>query len=410
MGWAALHVTGGPVPAGKSSSRLIPTGDDHRVTPAELFFDLVFVYAITQVTALMAAPAHLTTGHLFASLVVLALLWWCWTCYAWLGNVVRADTGGLLAVLVAVMAVVLVVSLAIPEVYADRSGGVYAPLVFVLCYGAVRLLHLVAYWLSAPEDQALRATLRRIALTSVAPPFALLLVGTAFHGKVQILIWAAAMLIDYSMVFMTRGSGWRVASPGHFAERHGLIVIIALGESIVALGVGMAGYALTGPVIIAATLGILIAAAMWWMYFRKVSEPAEHRLVELEGDERTKLATDAYTYLHMPMIAGVVLTALGVKTALHQIADTKHYDLAEPLHGVVAFALPGGVGLYLLACAAILARVSGRGSLVLLIGGGLCLVAGPLMTVLPALAALALLAAAVAGMAALHSRMARSTV
>ncbi|WP_199551446.1 low temperature requirement protein A [Streptomyces sp. N35] len=393
------------MPAGKSSSHLIPTGDDHKVTPAELFFDLVFVYAITQVTAMMAD--HTTAGRIAGSLVVLALLWWCWCCFSWLGNVVRADAGALFAVLVAVMGVMLVVSFALPEVYADQHGGVDAPLVFVLCYGVVRLLHLVSYWISAPDDPALRSTVRRIALTSVAPPFALLLVGAAFDGRTQILIWAGAMVLDYAMVFLTRGSGWRVASPGHFAERHGLIVIIALGESIVAMGVGMRDYALTVPVIAAAALGILVVAGMWWMYFRKVAEPAEHRIARAEGAERTKLASEVYTYLHLPLIAGIVLCALGMKIALHQIADTKHYDLSEPLHGIVAWALPGGVGLYLLASAAILARVSGRGSLVLLVGGGLCLVGGPLVTVVPALVALALLGAAVAGMAALHSRVAR---
>ncbi|SDK17580.1 low temperature requirement protein A [Streptomyces indicus] len=393
------------MPAGSSSSRLIPTGDDHRVTPAELFFDLVFVYAITQVTALMADRT--SAGRIAGSLVVLALLWWCWCCFAWLGNVVRADAGALFAVLVAVMAVMLVVAFAIPEVYGDRVGGVDAPLVFVLCYGAVRLLHLVSYWISAPGDARLRATVRRIALTSVAPPFALLLVGAAFDGAVQILIWAAAMLLDYAMVFLTRGSGWRVASPAHFAERHSLIVIIALGESIVAMGVGMAGYPLTWPLIAAAVCGLMVAAGLWWMYFRKVSEPAEHRLAQVQNEERTKLASEVYTYLHLPVIAGIVLTALGAKSAMHQIADTGHYELSEPLHGIVAWALSGGVGLFLLASAAVLARVSGQGSLVLLVGGGVCLVSGPVVAAVPALVALALLAAAVAGMAALHSRVAR---
>ena len=151
----------------RERARMVATGDDHRVTPAELFFDLVFVYAITQVTALMAAaPSPL---RVVGGMVVLALLWWCWCCFAWLGNVVRADSGALFAVLVTVMAVVLIVSLAVPEVLADAPGGLSAPLVFVLCYGAVRVLHLASYWLSSPGDPALRATLRRTALVSVVP-------------------------------------------------------------------------------------------------------------------------------------------------------------------------------------------------------------------------------------------------
>lgn len=174
---------------------MIATDDSHRVTPAELFFDLVFVYAITQVTALMAADP--TPLRLLGAMVVLALLWWCWCCFAWLGNVVRADSGAMFAVLVAVMTVVLVVSLTVPEVYDDAPGGLPAPLLFVLCYGAVRILHLVSYWISSPGDDVLRATLRRTALLSVAPPFVLLLVGSALTGVAQVLVWIGAVLIDY---------------------------------------------------------------------------------------------------------------------------------------------------------------------------------------------------------------------
>ncbi|MGW3414487.1 low temperature requirement protein A [Streptomyces sp. NPDC000888] len=370
------------------------TEGGHRVTPAELFFDLVFVYAITQVTALMAADP--TAQRLLGAGVVLALLWWCWCCFAWLGNVVRADSGPMFGVLIAVMAVVLVVSLTVPEVYTDAPGGLDTPLVFVLCYGAVRILHLVTYWLSDREDQALHATLRRTALLSVAPPFALLLVGSAFTGITQILIWLGAVLIDYLGIYITGSSGWRVASPGHFSERHGLIVIIALGESIVAIGVGVSGLPLNAPVLLAAPAGLLVVAGLWRLYFRRLSEPAEHRLAALEGDDRTRFARDVYTFLHLPLVAGVVLTALGMKKALQQVADTDHYDLSEPLHGVVAWALTGGVGIFVLAAAAILLRTTGRASPVLAAGGLVLLCAGPAVAVVPALLALTVLAAVTA--------------
>ena len=383
---------------------MIATEGSHRVTPAELFFDLVFVYAITQVTALMAAdPSAL---RMVGAAVVLALLWWCWCCFAWLGNVVRADSGAMFAVLVAVMAVVLVVSLTVPEVYDDLPGGLYAPLVFVLCYGAVRILHLVTYWISSPGDQALHATLRRTALLSVAPPFALLLVGSSLTGVAQVLVWLGAVAIDYFGIYLTGSSGWRVASPGHFAERHGLIVIIALGESIVAIGVGVADLPISTPVLAATAAGVLVVAGLWRLYFRQISESAEHRLTELDGDDRTRLARDAYTFLHLPLVAGIVLTALGMKTVLHQVADGEHYDLSEPLHGVVAWALAGGVGIFLLAAAAILLRTGGRRSLVLIVGGLSCLCAGLVVVLIPALLALALLAAAVTAMVVLHSRSA----
>lgn len=375
-------------------SRMAATEGGHRVTPAELFFDLVFVYAITQVTALMAADP--TAQRLLGAGVVLALLWWCWCCFAWLGNVVRADSGPMFGVLIAVMAVVLVVSLTVPEVYTDEPGGLDTPLVFVLCYGAVRILHLVTYWLSDREDQALHATLRRTALLSVAPPFALLLVGSAFTGITQILIWLGAVLIDYLGIYITGSSGWRVASPGHFSERHGLIVIIALGESIVAIGVGVSGLPLNAPVLLAAPAGLLVVAGLWRLYFRRLSEPAEHRLAALEGDDRTRFARDVYTFLHLPLVAGVVLTALGMKKALQQVADTDHYDLSEPLHGVVAWALTGGVGIFVLAAAAILLRTTGRASPVLVAGGLALLCAGPAVAVVPALLALTVLAAVTA--------------
>jgi low temperature requirement protein LtrA len=383
-------------------ARLTPTADDHKVTPAELFFDLVFVYAITQVTALMADDP--TALRLLGGMVVLALLWWCWCCFAWLGNVVRADSGGLFAVLVAVMAVVLIVSMTVPEVYRDAPGGLPAPLLFVLCYGAVRVLHLTTYWLSDPDDKALRATLRRTALLSVLPPFALLLLGAAFEGVPRILIWLSAVAIDYAGIFITGKSGWKVASPAHFSERHGLIVIIALGESIVAIGVGVTGYPVTVPVLVAASLGLLVAAALWHLYFHGVSEPPEHRLAELTGDARTVLARDVYTFLHLPLVAGVVITALGMKKTLHQVADTSHYGLSEPLHGMPAWALAGGAGLFLLGSAAILLRTTGRRSPSLLIGGTACLAVGPAVTLIPALAALAALAVTLTGLLLLHGR------
>lgn len=387
-------------------TRLTPTADGHKVTPAELFFDLVFVYAITQVTALMAADP--TALSLLGGMVVLALLWWCWCCFAWLGNVVRAYSGAMFAVLVSVMAVVLVVSLTVPDVYdeahADVPGGLPAPLLFVACYGAVRVLHLATYWLSAPDDEALRATLRRTALLSVLPPFTLLLVGAAFDGATRILIWLAAVIIDYAGIFVTGRKGWRLASPAHFSERHGLIVIIALGESIVAIGVGVTGYPVSAPVVAAAALGLLTVAALWRLYFHGVSEQAEHRLAQLTGDDRTVLARDTYTFLHLPLVAGVVITALGMKKTLQQVADTHHYGLAEPLHGMPAWALAGGTGLFLLGAAAIRRRTTGRHTPVLIAGGAVCVAAGPLVALVPALAALAALAATVTALLLLHGR------
>ncbi|MFF5970974.1 low temperature requirement protein A [Streptomyces sp. NPDC012769] len=391
---------------GKERSRLVATEDDHKVTPAELFFDLVFVYAITQVTALMAAAP--SPVRVVGAMAVLALLWWCWCAFAWLGNVVRADSGALFAVFVTVMTVVFVVSLDVPEVFADAPGGLPAALVFVVCYGAVRVLHLVSYWLSGRGDTALRATLRRTALSSVLPPLVLLLVGCAYEGNVRLLLWLGAVAIDYGGIYVTGSSGWRVNSPGHFAERHGLILMIALGESFLAMGVGVSGFPLTVTVIGACAAGLVLAAGLWALYFRRIGEVAEHRLAARDGDDRTRFARDVYTFLHLPLVAGVVLCALGMKKVLTQVADTGHYDLAEPLHGTVAWSLTGGVGVFLLGAAAIVLRSSGPRPVALLVGGVCCLVAGPLVALVPALLSLVALALAVTGLVGLHGRAGRA--
>ncbi|MCX3060794.1 low temperature requirement protein A [Streptomyces beihaiensis] len=401
---------------------MVATTDDHAVTTAELFFDLVFVYAITQVTGLMAAhPVPVRVG---GAMVVLALLWWCWSCFAWLGNVVRADSGPVFAVLVTVMAVVFIVSLEVPSVYGQGLGhglgpghehvhgsdGLPSAFVFVVCYGLVRLLHLVSYWISAPEDTALRATLRRTALISVAPPFVLLLIGAAYQGTARLSLWAAAVVLDYAGVFITAtgASGWRVRSAGHFSERHGLIVIIALGESIVAMGVGVSGYPLTGPVVAACVAGLLYAAALWWLYFKEFGPAAEERVAELDGSARMRVARDVYTYLHLVLVAGIVIGALGVKKVLTDVAATGRHGLAEPLHGVVAWALSGGAGLFLLGAWAITLRATGRGSTTLLVAGVCGLAAGPLTAHVPALAALWALALAVTAVVAATVRASRS--
>ncbi len=152
-------------------------------------------------------------------------------------------------------------------------------------------------------------------------------------------VWALALALDMSGPYLFGSEGWKLV-PGHFAERHGLIIIIALGESIVAIGVG-AGTSLTWGIAAAAALGIALAAAMWWLYFDVVALVSARRLARApEGRERNELARDSYSYLHFPMVAGIVLFALGLKKTLG--------DVGDPLELVPAFALLGGVAIYLL--------------------------------------------------------------
>jgi low temperature requirement protein LtrA len=162
-------------------------------------------------------------------------------------------------------------------------------------------------------------------------------------------LWVVALAVDYLGVLIGRGQGWRV-SPAHFAERHGLIVIIALGESIVAIGVGAAGVSLTPGIVSAAILGIVVIAALWWAYFDVYAVQAQRQLSETSGANRARIARDYYSYLHLPMIAGIVLFALGLKKTLEQIGD--------PLASVPAVALCAGLSLCFLSHVALRVRSS----------------------------------------------------
>ena len=366
----------------------------HRVTPTELFFDLVFVYAITQVTELLSTDPG--GERMVQGVVVLCLLWWCFCCFAWLGNAVRADLGRLRWVLLAVMGLLFVIALAVPEAYDDLPGGLNGPLVFVTCYLAIRLLHLSAYQISDPGNRGLRTVLLR-SLTSLLISTAFLYAGALVGGHGQIPLWVVGFGVDFIGIYLTGSSGWEVRAPGHWAERHGLIVIIALGESIVATGLGAVEEPVSTALIAAALLALALSATLWWLYFNGLQQGAERRLEELEGRARTALARDGYTYLHLPLVGGVVILALGLRTTLGQIADVEHYDLSEPLHGVVAWALGGGVGLYLVGLAGFRMRVTGTlrvhpADVI----GVLLLVAWPIVERVPALGALAGLSVLVA--------------
>jgi low temperature requirement protein LtrA len=304
---------------------------EHRVTPLELFFDLVFVLAITQVTAMLADDP--TWQGLARGMLVLGALWWSWSAYAWLTNTVDADEGGTRLAMLSAMAAMLVVAIAVPGAFNENA------LEFGLAYAFVRAMHLVLYVRAAGHTALRSATLRMVATSS--PAVVLILAASFFDGAVQGAIWAAALLLDYGGIALGRGRGWTLFHPHHFAERYGLIVLIALGESIVAIGIGASSTTELAPAeIAAALLGAVLVSALWWTYFDTTAIVAERRLASLEGVERVRLARDSYSYLHLPLIAGVVLLALGIKKTL---AET-----GAPLAEVPAIALCGGVALYLL--------------------------------------------------------------
>ncbi|PPK97205.1 low temperature requirement protein LtrA [Kineococcus xinjiangensis] len=320
--------------------------ESHRVTTLELFFDLVFVFGFTQVTALMAAD--LSPVGALRGLVLLALLWWAWSSYSWLGNQAHADEGAVRLTMIAAMGVMFVVALSIPESFSDMPGGVPAPVVFALGYGAVRFLHLGCYLVAAGGDRGLR---RQVLVTAgpVAAAVALLVAGALAGPPFQLPLWALALLVDYGGIWVAGTSGWRLPSPVHFAERHGLILIVALGESLMAIGVGVTGRPLTPAVLAASLAGVAVAVCLWWLYFDVVAHVAEGVLASAQGEARSRLARDSYTYLHFPMVVSVIFIALGMKKVLQYVSDSEHHTLADALTGLPLIALYGGVALHLLA-------------------------------------------------------------
>jgi low temperature requirement protein LtrA len=346
-----------------------------RVTPLELFFDLVFVLALTQCTALMAADP--TWTGLAQGLLVLGVLWWSWVGYAWLTSVVDPEEGAVRLVMFAAMAAMLVAALCVPGAFGDDA------LLFACAYGVVRAAQLALFILASRDDPALRRSVLGLAGGS-ALGVGLLVAASGLDGWAQGALWALALLLDMGEPFIASAEGWSLEHPSHFAERHGLIIIIALGESIVAIGVG-AGTAVDAGVVAAAVLGITVAAAFWWLYFDVVALLSERALAGLPpGRERNERARDAYSYIHFPMVAGIVLSALGLKKTIG--------DVGGELDTVAAFAMLGGTAVYLLAHVAHRYRNIRTVNNHRLVSALLALALIPVAVELPALATLAILA------------------
>jgi low temperature requirement protein LtrA len=330
------------------------------VSSLELFFDLVFVLAITQCTALMASDA--TWGGIGRGLLVLGLLWWSWVGYAWLTSVVDPDEGLVRLVAFAAMAALLVTSLSVPGAFGDLG------MIFAIAYGVVRAAHIALFVLASRDDPGLRHSVVGLA-ASTAIGIAVLVIGSVLDGNARTGVWAAALAFDMAGPLVIDPSGWRLV-PRHFAERHGLIVIVALGESIVAIGLG-AEAGVDGGVIVAAILGIALSCALWWAYFDVSALVAAQKLSEVESvPVRNRLARDAFSYLHLPMVAAVVLQALGLKSTLAHVGDALTWETAA--------ALVGGASLYLLAHVAFKLRALGTVSVPRLVAALLLLAFVPL--------------------------------
>jgi low temperature requirement protein LtrA len=356
------------------------TGEDHRVTTFELFFDLVYVFAVTQVVGYMA---HEHSAHgVLQGLLLLALLWWTWSAYAWLGNQARVDDGALRAGVAVAMAAIFVVALTVPEAWHDAPGGLDGPLVLVGAYLLVRCVHLALYAVAATGDRGLR---RQLVITwgPLLAGAVLLVAGALLGGRAQTLLFAGALLVDWAGVYLvSRHGNWRLHSPAHWTERHGLFIILAIGESVVAIGAGAAQQPISASLLVAAVLGVAAAVGLWWLYFDMASLAAEHELLEAHGQARVRLALDAYTYGHFPVVAGIVLAALGIEGVL------AHADESEPLGAFYALPLFGGAALYLAGYVLFKQRMHGALSRERLVTAGVLLVATPAAIALPPLAGL----------------------
>jgi low temperature requirement protein LtrA len=306
--------------------------EEERVTPLELFFDLVFVLAITQCTALMAHEP--SWQGLVRGLLVLGVLWWCWVGYAWLTSVVDPEEGAVRIAMFGSMAALLVAALAVPHAFNDTG------LTFAIAYGIARYAQVILLYIAGRDNQNLRHSVITGLSFSTAIGVTLLVVASQTDGAAQGALWAAALALDMAGPLFFGVEGWMLV-PGHFAERHGLIILIAIGESIVAVGAG-ATTDLDIGVITASVLGIVVAAAFWWLYFDVVAVVATRNLARAPvGRIQNSMARDSYSFLHFPMIAGIILVALGMKKTLAHVDH--HLDI------VIATALFGGMTLYLLA-------------------------------------------------------------
>jgi low temperature requirement protein LtrA len=347
---------------------------EQRVTPLELFFDLVFVFAFTQVTTVLSDnPTWSGLGH---ALLILGVLWWAWASYAWLTNTVDPGLGAVSVALLVAMAAMFVAALAVPDAFGSHG------VLFGVAFLIVTVMHLTLYALSARRDPDLLAAVLRVAPSALVGA-ALIIVAGFVGGELKPILWLVALSAAFFLPLVLRIRGWRV-QPAHFAERHGLIVIIAIGESLVAIGLGEKVSGISTEVIVAAVLGFAVATSFWLAYFDFFTIRAHQLLTDRSGAERAALARDVYSYLHFPMVAGIVLFAFAMKTTLA--------DVDGELATIPALGLCGGPALYLFAFVALRVRVSRTfrgGRLIAAIAFALL---WPVAVAVPALVALILVA------------------
>jgi low temperature requirement protein LtrA len=352
-----------------------PVEREERVSPLELFFDLVFVFAFTQVTTLLSSNP--TWSGLEHALLLLTALWWAWAAYAWLTNTVDPGESLVWGTMLVAGGAMFVGALALPEAFGSHG------VVFGVAFLIVALMQLALYALAARGDPDLLQAILRITPSSIAGA-TLIAVAGFVHGGLKPVLWLIALALGFFAPLVARPSGWRL-HPAHFIERHGSIVIIAIGESLVAVGLGVRHGGLGAEEIGAAVLGFVVAAAFWLAYFDFFTIRAQQLLDDRSGVHQIALARDTYTYLHLPIVVGIVLFAFAVKTTLGDV----HAELSI----VPAVALCGGPALYLLAFVGIRFRIGRTVRGGRLVAAVACAALVPVALAVQAIVALALVTA-----------------
>jgi low temperature requirement protein LtrA len=333
-------------------------GAERRTTPAELFWDLVFVFAVTQVTTLL--HNDLSWAGFGRAMLALALVWWAWSAFVWAMNAHDPDKLRVRGVLFLAMIFTFIVALSLPRAFGEEA------MVFALAYTGVRLVHLGLYVAASLRGNARLAAIAGFAAT-VATSMALLLAGSAVGDPARTWLWVTAAAIDYAgPAWLTRERlrGIQQVAVSHFAERYSLFIIICLGESIIAIGVGAAGRNLDAELATGVAPAVLVTVGLWWTYFDHVAGQAESRLAA--HHEPVVVAADAYSYLHLLLVSGIIVSAIGLKESVGHPA--------EPLSDGARLALCAGVALYLAGHLAFGVRLVGELSLDKAAAAGACMI------------------------------------
>lgn len=320
-----------------AASRPVRPAAADRATPLELFFDLVYVFAFTQVTHLMADGESIE--GVLGGLAVLGILWWSWASHAWLANQRAADGGVVRVGIVIAIMIVLVLSVAIPGVYPTAGESTFGALLFAIGFVVLSVAYTAVNLVLAREDSALRRQVVRTMGITIVPVAAALIGGAILGGERQLVLWLAAVVIEGATVYFTsRGGHWRLPSAVHYAERHGLVVILALGESIISIGLAAAHSPLTPYVVVSALAAVSVALGMWWMYFARVAGDAERNIEALVGERRAATATVG-TYLHFGIVTGILLVSLGLSSLVERVGGEHSHILFSAVTLAIGAAL-----------------------------------------------------------------------